>query len=148
MDTNRIARFATVGVANTVIDFGIFNVLLHFSTPRAVANVAGIVVALVFSYLVNSRWTFERGSFGWRTALTFAAVTAVGMSLNTGLVFLLGDPARFPLLPYARILVPNAAKVLASGVSLVWNYLGYSKFVFREPAARKDQSPPEDASVS
>lgn len=132
MNLARMGRFAVVGVANTAIDFGVFNLLLWLSVPRAAANAAAVCVALVFSYAVNSRWTFGQSATGWRAAVPFVAVTLGGMLLNTGVVALLGDPARFPALPYAAVLVPNAAKVLGTGVSMVWNYLGYARFVFRE----------------
>lgn len=159
MKWGRIFRFASVGVANTAIDFGTFNLLLHLGVARGIANVAGIGLALCFSYVANSRWTFRGGHDGWRTALPFVAVTGIGMGINTALVVLLGDPARFPgvglvlflgdparfpgiagpgvLVLTAALLVPNIAKILASVFSLTWNYLGYAKFVFRgAPAGR------------
>lgn len=128
----RVLKFAAVGVANTAIDFGLFNLLLWAGVHRTLANVAGISVALLFSYAVNSRWTFGSDRRGWRTMAAFVAVTALGMGLNTGLVALLGDPGRFPDLPYAAVLVPNAAKLLAAVFSMTWNYLGYARLVFRD----------------
>jgi putative flippase GtrA len=56
----KIARFAVVGVANSAIDLGAFSVLVLLSAPPLAANAAAWLTAVAFSYVANSRWSFER----------------------------------------------------------------------------------------
>ena len=57
---NKAARFLAVGVANTVIDLLVFAALLVLGLRPLIANVLAWSVAVAFSYLANSRWSFER----------------------------------------------------------------------------------------
>jgi len=57
---NKAARFVAVGVANTVIDLLVFAALLVLGLRPLIANVLAWSVAVAFSYLANSRWSFER----------------------------------------------------------------------------------------
>lgn len=54
----KIRRFLTVGFANTAVDFAVFALLV--GVPALFANVVAWAVALSFSYVVNSRWSFDR----------------------------------------------------------------------------------------
>ncbi|WP_315924614.1 GtrA family protein [Mesorhizobium sp. SP-1A] len=56
----KMARFAVVGLANTVIDLAAFSVLLWLSTPPLAANVGAWFVAVLFSFAANGLWSFER----------------------------------------------------------------------------------------
>lgn len=54
----KIRRFLAVGLANTAVDFAVFALLVGVSV--LFANLAAWAVALSFSYMVNSRWSFDR----------------------------------------------------------------------------------------
>ena len=56
----KMARFAVVGLANTVIDLAAFSVLLWLSMPPLAANVGAWFVAVLFSFAANGLWSFER----------------------------------------------------------------------------------------
>lgn len=56
----KILRFLLVGVGNTLIDFAVFALLNHLGALPLVANVGAWIVAVTFSYFVNSRWSFQR----------------------------------------------------------------------------------------
>ena len=57
---NKAGRFLVVGLVNTVIDMAVFAILLALDARPLVANVLAWAVAVTFSYIVNSRWSFER----------------------------------------------------------------------------------------
>jgi putative flippase GtrA len=57
---NKAGRFLIVGLVNTVIDMTVFAVLLAAGAQALVANVVAWAVAVTFSYIINSRWSFER----------------------------------------------------------------------------------------
>lgn len=130
----QVAKFALVGFVNTAIDFGILNFLIIFTQITSgylifFLNAISFGTALVNSYFWNREWVFgskKKGSFG-----IFLAVTLLGLAINSGIVYLFTT-----FVP--RIIVPsdelwaNVAKVLATGVSMVWNFVGYKLVVFKK----------------
>lgn len=128
----QFAKFALVGVLNTAIDFGILNFLILITGITSglgiiFINAASFSMALVNSYFWNRGWVFaaNRGSF-----LTFIAVTLVGLSINTGIVYGLTTYVP-PVLVDSKTLWANLAKVLATILSLIWNFAGYRLIVFK-----------------
>lgn len=58
----KAGRFVGVGLVNTAIDMAVFALLVALSVAPLVANVGAWAVAVCFSYIVNSRWTFDRAA--------------------------------------------------------------------------------------
>ena len=58
--STKFGRFAIVGLLNTAIDLASFTALVALGLPALAANFLGWAVAVIFSFAVNSRWTFER----------------------------------------------------------------------------------------
>src|SRR5882762_9751975 len=85
--------FAFVGVINTVIDFSIFwTAATYLAWPLVPANVLAWLVAVSFSYALNTFITFgpESGrTLRWRDYLTFAASGIAGMIGATATLFAL-----------------------------------------------------------
>lgn len=133
----QFGRFFAVGVLNTVIDFGILN-LLSRSTGIAAGillggvNVPGFLVAVVNSYLWNKLWVFKEGSQNLFAAFPkFFAVTLMGLLVNSGIViFFTTSVAPSTGLPSNVAL--NIGKLLATMISLAVNFLGYKFFVFQK----------------
>lgn len=130
----QIAKFGLVGVLNTTIDFGILNFLIILtgisSGSMIIAlNLASFGAATVNSYFWNKYWVFagtKRGNF-----VTFMIVSIVGIAINTATVYLLTNYVP-PQVVESPVLWANIAKVLATGLSLVWNFLGYKLIVFKK----------------
>ncbi|TPN80602.1 GtrA family protein [Mesorhizobium sp. CU2] len=57
---NKIVRFALVGLVNTCIDLAVFFLLLKLGIWPLAANVAAWFVAVLFSFVANRFWSFER----------------------------------------------------------------------------------------
>ena len=131
----QVVKFAVVGFLNTAIDFGILNILSRLTetfTGFVVGgvNVPGFIAAVFNSYFWNKFWVF-RGREGMsQDFVKFFVVTLVGLGINSGIVILVTTyiPPSFGM-SEARWL--NVAKVLATGVSMVWNFMGYKFLVFR-----------------
>jgi putative flippase GtrA len=107
--------FAFVGVLNTAIDFSIFwTAAKVFMWPLVPSNVLSWVVAVSFSYVMNSFTTFgpESGRvLRWRDYFTFAASGIAGMVSSTAILFALSYV--MPLL---------GAKLISIAVSFVVNF--------------------------
>lgn len=111
----KAVSFALVGVLNTAVDFSIFwTVVNYLHWPLIPTNVLSWLIAVSFSYVMNSFITFGPESGGvlrWRDYLTFAASGVAGMVGSTATLFALS---------YVLPLV--AAKLISILVSFVVNF--------------------------
>jgi putative flippase GtrA len=123
----KATSFALVGVVNTVIDLAVFIGAYNFlHLPLIPANVLAWFVAVSFSYVMNSTFTFAAESgrkLRWRDYGTFVASGVVGVVANTATLVL------------ASYVVPVwAAKAMAIGVSFLVNFSMSHFVVFRKRA--------------
>jgi len=116
--------FAVVGVVNTAIDFSIFWTAAQvFMWPLVPANVLAWIVAVTFSYVMNSFTTFgpETGRvLRWRDYLTFVASGVAGMVMATATLFVLSYVTHLAV-----------AKLVSIAVSFVVNFSLSHFVVFR-----------------
>ncbi len=126
----QVVRFGIVGALNTIVDFGLLNVLYHYvGWPLLIANSLSVTAGIANSFLWNKHWTFSAG--GWRSwrrqAIVFLAVSFGGLLINDAGIYILhtitGDTS---------VLAVNAQKLGASFASMTWNFLGYRLLAFRE----------------
>jgi putative flippase GtrA len=72
-----LVRFICVGLGSTAIHFAVAVTLVSLlQLPAALANALAVLVATVFSYLVNTLWSFS-SSIGARTVSRFILVSAL-----------------------------------------------------------------------
>lgn len=133
---NRFSRFALVGIASTAIDFTILLTLKSFGLPVVPANVTSSALAFIFSFTANRKYTFKSTDANIaREILLFVTLTLIGIwGLQSIVIWLTIEPFTHLLgnhTTYGLI----AAKLVATAVSMVWNYVTYSKFVFRHKQA-------------
>lgn len=73
----------------------------------------------------------QNGEDGSKQFVVFVIVSLVGLLINSVLVSLLST--RIPEYSFINEdLIKNIAKVIATGASLVWNFIGYKLIVFRK----------------
>jgi putative flippase GtrA len=86
------ARFLLVGMINTILGLAvIWGAKRFIALTDAAANIAGYVVALAASFLLNRRWTFAFRENGAASLLRFLVVFAVAYVANLGTVLALID---------------------------------------------------------
>lgn len=129
----QLLRFALVGGINTALDFGLLFGLRALGLPVELANIASTGAAFIFSFFANKKYTFRaQGGNLLRQMLLFIIVTLFGLWVLQTLVISLTLPLLETSLGSSTALF--VAKLLATGVSLVWNYVLYSTIVFRTSA--------------
>lgn len=121
-------RFLAVGLLNTGIDFGLLFALTAVGVPVIPANMISTLAALSFSFFANRSFTFGAQGNSLRQAWRFLVVTLFGLWALQPLVLLAGEWALQAVLEEPWRLA--AAKVAATCVSLIWNYMTYDRFVF------------------
>jgi putative flippase GtrA len=144
----RIGKFGLVGVFNTILDFVIYNfVSSHFGLSLVLSNIISTTVAMVFSYVANRQLVFDKNKSSrplHHQLALFYLVSAFGVYVlqsvviyiltsvwNAPLDVMLGVFHTFGISGSDTFLVKNAAKAVATIVSLTWNYIMYKRVVFK-----------------
>jgi len=124
-------RFAAVGGLATCIHYAILIALVQLAhAPLALSTSVGFTCGSVFSYTLNRRLTFAHQPHFGRGFAKYIAMGLVGLVLNGVLVVGLASKGA----PYLL------AQAFATGVVLVWNFVGARFFVFRPPSVATDES--------
>ncbi|NCU29243.1 GtrA family protein [Candidatus Saccharibacteria bacterium] len=127
-------RFALVGGANTAIDFGLLVILSSFlGVPRILANTISTAVSFVFSFFANKKYTFRSTKQAniKKQMLWFTLVTLFGLWVIQNIIIALVAPFLINLGASADASL-IFGKMMATLASLIWNYILYSRVVFRD----------------
>jgi putative flippase GtrA len=125
-------RFGIVGIANTALDFIVLFILVGLGLDKIPANYVSTSIAFVFSFFVNKKFTFKSTTGNVKKQFAvFLIVTIIGLwviqpLVITGVSWLLATTA------WSAPVVLFVAKVVATVASLIWNYLFYSRLVFKK----------------
>lgn len=124
-------RFGAVGILNTVIDFSLLFALKSLGFPTIRANTISTTVAFITSFTLNKKIVFKvHGSDLKREISLFIVLTLFGLWVLQPLVFITIGWA----LPHgytSSYLTLLMSKIIATCVTMVWNYVTYSRIVFK-----------------
>ncbi len=130
-EVKRFIKFALVGALGMVVDLSILN-LLHgvLGWHLLLANTISFSAAVLSNFTWNRLWTFpETRDRPVHTQLTqFAVVSVIGLGINNIILWKM-----------YQVLTPfldapwdyNAAKIIAIGVVLFWNFGANRLWTFR-----------------
>jgi putative flippase GtrA len=143
----RFLKFCVVGVIGTAIDFGVFN-LMHnvLYVHEALSNTLSVSAAIVNNYLWSRYWVYPETKHrqGGRKFVQFVVVSIIAWALNTSILWstdhwVLGEAGFLAGLvaPIAAaigmkhsVFSSNAAKVVATGIVLFWNFFANRLWTF------------------
>ena len=132
----QFAKFGLIGVLNTLLDFGVLNLLSYltkvYSGPTLVVlNVFAFLAANVNSYFWNKSWTFSSRAKNAASEFgRFLLVSIIGFVVNSLILWFL-TTLMHPLGGLSPQLWENAAKIVATVVYTIWNFIGYKLLVFK-----------------
>lgn len=127
----QVIRYGVVGVFNTVLDFALLFGFKAIGFPIEFANICSTGIAFSASFVLNRKYAFKSTNTNvLREMILFIVVTLFGLWVLQTLVIKFTLPTATDLL-HDKNLAVFATKLLATGVSMVWNYLFYSKLVFK-----------------
>jgi len=134
----QFSRFVVIGIINTGLDFLILNLEMFLTgitkgPYMLVQNAISFSIATTNSYFFNKYWTFQDKSKKEQAKKfsQFLIVSIGGVFINSSIVFIVTTyvPPSFGI---QSVLWANLAKVFATGISLIWNFLGYKFWVFKK----------------
>jgi putative flippase GtrA len=158
----RFLKFCVVGTIGTAIDFGLFNLLYNvIGLHQILSNVISVSTATVNNYTWSRYWVYPetKNQRGGRKFLQFIVVSVIALGLNAGILWatdhwLLGEAGLLGALvaPVARwlgtehgVLSSNAAKVIATGIVLFWNFFANRMWTFSDVDRVGTEPDPQDA---
>ena len=120
--------FGFVGVINTIVDFGLLFTLRYLGLPSVTANFVSTSVAFTLSFGLNKNVVFRaKGSDIRREVTLFIITTLFGLWALQTIVITVVD-----LVAPTSSISLFVSKVLATIVTICWNYVMYSRVVFKK----------------
>ncbi|RJQ72797.1 GtrA family protein [Pseudonocardiaceae bacterium YIM PH 21723] len=131
-------KFAVVGGSAYIVDTGTWYLLMWTVLPTHVltAKAIGIVVATIFSYVLNREWSFsDRNSQAlYREAILFFGISGIGAVVNLiplGISrYVLNLQQPYVSLATQEIATFIAGSILGTLLAMVFRYWAFDKFVF------------------
>lgn len=120
----KLSRFGLVGGIGFVVDAGLTTTLIHAGLDPFSARVVAIAFAMLVTWRLNRAITFGASDTSQKSeGVRYFAVALAAAAVNYAAyaAFMLICPA----------LMPAIAVALATGVSMVVSYLGFSRFAFK-----------------
>ncbi|PIT92367.1 MAG: hypothetical protein COU08_02585 [Candidatus Harrisonbacteria bacterium CG10_big_fil_rev_8_21_14_0_10_42_17] len=133
----QFSKFAFVGALNSAIDLFILNVLSAFFRIYSgffiiLFNLASFSVAVLNSYYLNKRWTFQHAGVATKKEFTqFYLVNVGGVVINTAIVFVITTFIPTPPGLHPQVWL-NVGKIVALPAGALWNFLCFRFLIFRE----------------
>lgn len=116
---NLFARYASIGLINTLIHWASFAVCIYaLHTNQALANLAGFIVAVSFSFFANARFTFKSQTTTLRYMLYVGFMGALSASVGWA-----ADKSG---------MAPIITLIVFSAISLVCGFFYSKLIVFRD----------------
>lgn len=135
----QVLKFGQIGVMNTVLDLGIFNVLIFATgfdrgTPLVLINLVAFSIAVINSFFWNKYWVFnDRIGNQAKELVNFIVVSLIAVAASSLIIWLfttyISPPGGLTSEQWA-----NVAKILAIITSFTTNFLGYKFLVFKRSA--------------
>jgi len=125
-------RFGIVGIANTALDFALLFLLVALGLDKIPANYVSTGISFIFSFFVNKSFTFKSKSGNVKKQFAlFIIITIIGLWVIQPLI-ITGVSALLVNTGWASAIILFVAKIIATFASLIWNYLFYSRLVFKK----------------
>lgn len=116
-------KFLGVGGVATAIQYGILILLVETGLAIAVvASTIGYIISGVLNYTLNYYYTFQSEAKHHSAVVKFIVVAAVGLGINSALVFLLTEVVSLYYL---------VAQIIATVAVLLWNFTAHLFWTYK-----------------
>jgi putative flippase GtrA len=125
---HELTKFGIVGAVNTILDFGLANLLhLGFGWPSLGAKTTSVAVAATSSYFMHRHWTFRhRAHTGLRREYTlFFMLNGIGLLIADACIVVVERG-----FGQSGALWFNVAQLAGLALGMVFRFTAYKRFVF------------------
>ena len=127
--TKQFMCFTAIGAVGTAAHYAILVALVHMLAADPVAaSIGGFVAGAFVNYFANYHVTFQSKKRHEEAFIKFLSVALLGLGLNT---LIMAFATNLVGLHYL------ISQVIATGMVLVWNFVGNRFWTFREATCAK-----------
>ncbi len=129
----RFVKFSIVGISGTIIDFGIFNLLLYMRLSSIFASIISFIIAVINNFHWNRNWTYPESKIHpiATQLIKFSSVSLAGLLIRTIIYKLIEQSSiNFAegmlsenILFSAEVVGKNISLAFVIIIVLLWNYL-------------------------
>jgi putative flippase GtrA len=120
----QIMRFTLVGGVGTSAHYVVLVLLVSgFGVHPVLGSTTGFFVGMFTNYVLNRRFTFSSKRSHHEALWRFGAVALVGIGINTVIMVLLTESMKLHYL---------LAQLIATALTLSWNFVGSRYWAFKE----------------
>ncbi len=131
-ERTRFLKFCFVGLFGAVVDFGVMNLILHFTGNAKLASTISFIAAVISNFIWNRYWTYpdSREKPVLRQLVQFFIVNSIGLLIR----FILFSTIDQPIIRLAEKIVPadfimepgvlghNITMVISIIIVMIWNF--------------------------
>jgi putative flippase GtrA len=122
----QLSRFVLVGCLSAMVDYGIYQALLHLDVYVHFAKAISFICGTTTAYLLNRRFTFTGSTGGAGRFTGFLVLYGSTFFVNVGM-----NALALHLIPDGTALRTTIGWVIAQGTATVINFLVLRTVVFR-----------------
>lgn len=133
----QFVKFGIVGVANTLLTFAVYTLLLKvFGVWYLAASAIGFAAGTINSFLLNRRWTFREHVGDAYTPVRWTVVQCVGLGINEGLLYVFVHQAQLDKL-LAQAFATAVVTVSTFFANRAWTFRVHAPVVILEAEGRE-----------
>ncbi len=125
---SRLIKFIISGGTAAVVEYGLFALFNALGVPLVIANTLSFIGGLLVSFSLNRTWVFLSKERARRQFGLYVLLALINLVIGNTIIFLLHDGFGV----YALV-----AKLIVMVLIASWNYLIFSRFIFK-PSADKE----------
>ncbi len=122
-------KYCIVGGTAAVVDFGVLFILTELFLGveyYLVSATISFILSALTNYALNRRWTFRSSGKKRKQIPIFFAVATMGLLINNSIMYVGMEKLLLKNIQYGYLV----AKVIATGLVLIWNFLGNKYITF------------------
>jgi len=139
-EKTRFGKFALVGIAGSVVDFGVFNLLATILGVNSIlASAISFSLAVINNFILNRIWTFpeSRSTPALKQLVQFSIVSVIGLAIRIPMFAWL-EKQLIPLAANLHQQVPsptfighNVSLAIVILIVMLWNFIANRYWTFK-----------------
>ena len=141
-ERTRFLKFCVVGVIGFFVDFGIMNLLLHFTGNARLSSTISFIAAVISNFIWNRYWTYpdSREKPLMQQLAQFFLINVIGL----GIRYLMFSTSDRPIITLAERILPadffispsvvghNITMVIAVFIVMMWNFFANRLWTYND----------------
>lgn len=130
-------RYGAVSTLSTSLDLGLYAALTAFGLPPIIANFPATALGFAVSFFINRSYTFDSTNQNvTRQIVLFTIVTLFGLWVIQPAIIYVFEHIYQDAITWTITII---AKLIAMPVTMLYNYLLYSRVVFRDKSTNSPE---------